>query len=269
MAITVGQTTAVTNTGVTSDAVTKPTGLEVGDVLVARVVNEDVVTTPPTGFTSVIATLGGTIKSEIFFKVADAGDVAASNFTFSYGGSTNSFIHLTRLIGARTVSTVSDSDGQGNINSATITSPGITPTVANSLIMFFAVVDDTNTGTIDSYTTATSPPVFTEATDGATTWIAISMAHGLRVQTTNTGNGTASFSAGTKNNIGQLIAISPRQEFTASDATTVTDTTSIIRALLFVVSDVVTLAESVAARVSLVFTNAVKNATSWINRSKS
>lgn len=78
----------VSNTA--SLVITKPTGLEVGETMVAIIANNSddgsVVgtITPPAGWTTVVSyNPGSLMRLGAYYKVADSGDVAASNFTFT------------------------------------------------------------------------------------------------------------------------------------------------------------------------------------------
>jgi hypothetical protein len=73
--------------------ITKPTGLAVGDLMVAVIgKDDDVLINLPSGWSSPAGLFYGTasgndLYSRIFYKVADAADVAASNFTWTFGDS--------------------------------------------------------------------------------------------------------------------------------------------------------------------------------------
>jgi hypothetical protein len=73
--------------------ITKPTGLAVGDLMVAVIgKDDDVLINLPSGWSSPAGLWQGTssgndLYSRIFYKVADAADVAASNFTWTFGDS--------------------------------------------------------------------------------------------------------------------------------------------------------------------------------------
>ena len=74
-----------TNTMGTGGVLTKPTGLAVGDLMVAIVVAETVADlASPGGWTNQGSRdTANYAKTKLFTKVADSGDVAASNFTFT------------------------------------------------------------------------------------------------------------------------------------------------------------------------------------------
>lgn len=75
--------------GVVNDAdtdlvITKPTGLSVGDLLLfVGGIGDTRSYTLPSGWTSQSNVSDGTFRIEVFSKIADAGDAAATNFTFN------------------------------------------------------------------------------------------------------------------------------------------------------------------------------------------
>lgn len=270
MAITVGATTSANNISTSSLAVDKPENLSLGDVLVAKVLfdGNNETFTAPTGFTSIqsdnLSSVSGTLKSEIFVKVADANDVAATDFTFTCSGSGEMAVTLTRVIGAKIIDV--QSNGKSNNDSSTITSGGVTPTEANSLIMFFAAADDVNSGDIDSYALTNDDITWTEGFDITHTWAKESMAYGVRTETTATGNATAASIS--EDNIGQLIALNPIQEISVSDSVTATDSESAIRDINLDISDSVTATDELEAEVKNPVFNTEKNEATWTNLEK-
>jgi hypothetical protein len=64
--------------------VTKPTGLAVGDLMVAHLYHSVQTITGLAGFTELINNSDGSdISGKILYKIADSSDVAASDFTFN------------------------------------------------------------------------------------------------------------------------------------------------------------------------------------------
>lgn len=74
-----------TATGSTSISLTKPTGLAVGDLMVALVINynDNYSFTKPTGWTTYDTRQGSNMCYNLDWKIADSSDVAASQFTWS------------------------------------------------------------------------------------------------------------------------------------------------------------------------------------------
>ncbi|MCK4501362.1 hypothetical protein KAU11_12750, partial [Candidatus Babeliales bacterium] len=80
---------------VTSIVITKPTGLAVDDLMVAKIalydwLDDNRTLSTPAGWTLAANSTTGTstrlVRIADFYKVADSGDTAASDFTFSASG---------------------------------------------------------------------------------------------------------------------------------------------------------------------------------------
>lgn len=192
--------------------VTKPTGLAVGDLMIAHVRwvsasggnNINV----PSGWTSFNSTNGGNLTSTIMYKIADASDVAASFFTFSDTNGSSKSVAVSRISDPYTTTPLDQFHGTGANSGSSLTDTGITPTLANDLMLIFITSDSTVAGarTASGYAVATTDPPWTEAYDvnnGADE--AIAMAYGVRDPKTATGNVTATLSGDTAGNIIQII----------------------------------------------------------------
>lgn len=83
--------TAPGTANTTSFTVTKPTGLAVGDLMIAFVtINNSGISSAPSGWTlfdSDASSVGEAWANYVYYKIATSGDVAASNFTWTAGGS--------------------------------------------------------------------------------------------------------------------------------------------------------------------------------------
>ncbi len=123
---------------------TKPAGLVVGELMVALftqgvAVGTDDVNTAPSGWTYV-GKIFSTEGEMLYFswKVADSGDVAASNFTWAMTASHVYHGHIASYTGAHTTAPFPTSAHYAlntNTASTTATTSTITPTVDNCLIV--------------------------------------------------------------------------------------------------------------------------------------
>lgn len=157
-----------------SVTVTKPTGLAAGDLMVAFVTVLNLTSAPdtPSGWTAVTNVTTSGRYVQLFAKVADSSDAAASNFTFTHGtGSAELHVLLYRVTGTftsaaniyATAAAVAGSEPSSNVFRYT---NGITPNTASSLLILFATQDvGENDGTSDGYTLQTSNPTWTERLD--------------------------------------------------------------------------------------------------------
>ena len=203
----------------TSCVITKPAGLAVGDLMIAQVVGTDPVSgnlgtfTAPAGWTSIRQdTMSSNLASALFWKIADASDVAASTFTFTATGATSNRGAITAWYGHNPINPINAHNGQTNAASTTVTSAGITPSVADCMILLFCGIYDNNTQS--GYAIAIDDPLFmSEAYDLPSNLsfdLGLSLGYTTRSQTTATGDGTAT-SSGSDANIGQLVAIAPNR----------------------------------------------------------
>ena len=88
MAFTHRNTQGTSSESAGSITITKPTNLAVGDLMVAVIGKDDdpAIDTVPSGWSTADTngtTTGNDVRSGFYYKVADAADVAASNFTWS------------------------------------------------------------------------------------------------------------------------------------------------------------------------------------------
>lgn len=213
MAVAVRSHGLSTEASSTSCVVPKPSGLAVGDLMVAHITaRTNVTVTNPGSWSTIRAeTISGVLTSHLAWKIADSGDTAASNFTFTLSGTAVNLGAITAFTGHHTSSPIGANNGTATAsNSTTISSAAITPAAADSMICFFAVFGGSNgTGQIASYQIPTSNPTWTEQYEQFTELgndITFSMAYGTRAATTSTGTGTATADI-SRNNIGQMIAI--------------------------------------------------------------
>lgn len=271
----------------TSTVIDKPTGLAVGDCLIAHVVaftsvaQESNVFNTPTGWTSVnsasITDAGANtvVKEFCFSRIATSADVAATNFTFTWSGSSTSLGGaLYRISGSNpTPVTVSASASVEDQASPFSASASVTPTEADSLLLF--LVAGNGATAFNSYSIATSNPSWTEDydyTDGGSNSIA--GAHASRPQITATGNASVSYS-GPGDITVMIIVVRPTVSTTVTQvagALTLTGGTQAIKVGVRIVQVAAALmltgGTQLIKRVSQ-WTNLSKNSSSWTNQNKS
>lgn len=201
MSVAVQTFTAPSITSANSVVVTKPTGLAVGDLMVAFIAKLQAGTIDTiSGWTDSgagqqgVASSGTTLSGKVLYKVATSGDVAASNFTFTLTGGAGSFIgaSIHRIDGQHLTTPIDQAFGNSRQDDSSISAaggdyagPSFAPTRANELYLFFVAASGGTS--ISGYTIETSSPSWTEDYDTASTLI-MSAAHGTRSAATNTGN---------------------------------------------------------------------------------
>lgn len=198
----------------TDCVIVKPAGLSVGWLMLAHTHFREALTTvtPPANWTKIREILPEVSNNSttFFWKIADGGDVAADDFTFTGSENISNFGAISAWTGHDPTNPINAENGQENGYEATVTAPTITPSVANCAILLFSSCG--NDLTCNGYAIADDDPGgWAEAydiqyNDGSDT--AIAMAYVIRPETTATGNGTATLSASAQNN-GELVAIAP------------------------------------------------------------
>lgn len=141
MAVPTTSTQTNTSTGSTSVVITKPTGLAAGDLMVGYLITHAgsaITFTTPSGWTSLLSdTSASTRKFSVFTKVADSGDVAASNFTFSTSIASNYTLGiLTACQGVASGSEITASEIDTGASGTSISLTGTsTPATTDSLVL--------------------------------------------------------------------------------------------------------------------------------------
>lgn len=263
-----------TGSGTGTLTITKPTGLAVGDVLVASIFGTgggDVST--PSGWTSIITvdTDYDVSRARCFIKTADSSDVAASNFSFSnsFGGLCYGF--LSRLSGAAydKITTYNRS----NSSTSSVSYAGVTPAYADSLYLIVSAFANGSSSSpyFSNYAMATSNPTWTEQAEydngGG---YASSIASATRNASTATGNISLNISGLNANSdvYSYLLVFLP----TANVATTpsTVDLVSTIPPTLFPMSITSSVPAVTVVQENGIWTNDTQTATpTWVNDTQS
>lgn len=126
--------------------VTKPVGLAAGDLMVAVAgCGDNRTIAPPAGWTTVEDSTDGLYRFAVFTRIATAGDVAASNFTFTVNGTFSAAsIGLLRISGA--IDTGIITAYATGPNDTSITCANVTTAVNGSLVIWGAYQGGANSG---------------------------------------------------------------------------------------------------------------------------
>lgn len=151
--------------------ITKPTGLAEGDLMIACICAEDDNINTLSGWTELQEASAGSnqTSSSLQYKVADSGDVAASNFTFvrtNADGDTAGAI--LRVSGYAPTALFSDSETEVDINSATQIDAGVTldPITNGELIIVVSCISQvSSTSAVSSPAINGTNPTWTEVLD--------------------------------------------------------------------------------------------------------
>ena len=282
-------TTAIANESADNSlqvTLTKPAGLAAGELMIAVISYSDTVETQffaLTGWTShTLSQESGDLVTTILWKVADAGDAAASDFTFTKTAGDE----VVNLCAALMRITGSGFSGLGNItaadsgissDAAAVYTGGVTPT-ANSLLIMIATSGGT-TATASTYAIVTSDPTWTERAELTSIDSSpdnnLVIATAVRTEATATGNFSLTWSADPGESVGFLFSI--------QESTNVTVSPSVITATLSVqaptVSGGATVSPAVITMTATIqaptvtltdpkWTNTDKSSTSWVNQDK-
>jgi len=248
-------------------------GVTVGNLLVAQYIFNDTngattITKPSAGWTLIDRTarggsLGGT--SAIYWKTADSGDASSPSFTFSASAGSKARLAVVKIQAGRISSPIETSaNGQGASNP--INAATVTPSVADSLLLFFTTtVDNTS---VSGYTIPTSDPTWTESYDGFVNSSAFSssMAYASRPETTATGTPAATGSS-SSDNIGQIVVIYGAYASTFSETESVIDT--FIKTLNKIYMETTSVTDTLTTLKQRLWNTITKNVTSWLNQDKS
>jgi len=257
-------TTANTTFSSTNSLViTKPTGLAVNDLILAVVTDDGSTITPPSGF----ALYASNTSVFVYYKVADANDVAATNFTFGFSTTITRMGGMMRIYGHQFTSPLSayTTSTADNTFSPTLGST-ITPTYTDSLLIIFAHAYSGTTTTMSSFSNVTTPPTYTigwNVVDGASQLSA--MGYGMRNAATATGNFTGSGGNGSSDWRGICVCVNP-YTITIADTATITD--SKLVDITSLETDIVTTTESYLYSIGRIWRRAAKPITTWIFGSK-
>jgi hypothetical protein len=281
MAVSFASVASTTYAESTTVVVTKPTGLAVGDLMVAHIGVQSIDSTdsitPPSGWAEVQSNADGSMASALFTKVAVSGDVDASNFTFTSGNPAAVIAGaIYRITGAGGTPQVSG-EFKANASDTPSFAVGITPAVADTLILLFVATRDADGGrTASNYAIATSNPSWTEGYDLTGTAgsgeddYSLSSAYANRPQTSDTGNFSVSLGGGTNitDCIGQMMVIRPMVTSTIAESITLTEGVSLTQLLTITIAEAVALTEALSVTIGK-WANQAKSALgSWVNLDK-
>ncbi len=152
MAIAVASTSNA-GFGASPRTVTKPSGLAVGDLLVAVIACSGPTINLPSNWNSRVSDphTNGNLGLAIFDKVADASDVAASDFSFTHG--VQASVLLMRVTGAPQMSSPYDVSASAEEDTAggSVAITPITPQQNNSLLVLAKGHTSTSDGTSSTF----------------------------------------------------------------------------------------------------------------------
>jgi hypothetical protein len=179
--------------GSTSISMTVPSGVAVGDLLVADVDAAGTgAITPPGGWTQLINAAGFTTYSNVHYRVATAADVAGASYTWNLGSTRKAAGRMTSYVGVNT-STIGTPATTGNSTGTSITFNSVTTPAANSMVLLGAVALN-GSGTETLTPPAGTTTRFNLATSGTGSQLRAYTGEFVQASAGATGNKTASIS---------------------------------------------------------------------------
>lgn len=199
--------------------ITKPTGLEADDLLVAGIFCDrdsgagPISLNTPSGWTlqESVALTSSNAALAIYTKIADSSDAAASNFTFTAGFSSGQYMigHLLRFSSPGTDR--GGTSGIANQGTTTQTLAGFTPTAGATHVLFTVIAAAAVTGNYTAVSYATDNPTWTERGDlneqGTTTDATLAVYTATRSATTATGTITTTLSEDVASDRGAIAVL--------------------------------------------------------------
>lgn len=265
MAITVGSTSTKTS-HIQDMVITKPSGLVVGDLMVAAV-----------NFTQAISNPGGWTQLYnsgnfyVFYKIATSGDVAASNFTFGTSGNGAGFI--TRITGdIDTTNPLITFSPTTSTSTATPTASAISGAgLQPFLLMILGINRAAGSPTTSGYQVANTNPSWTELFDSGDSGVGVACAAAQYSLTTTTGAAQATLSASADSVFMGLLGINSTitRVSVLSFASTLISPTTTKKIAIAILSLASTLIAPVATTILKTWSNLTKHAASWQNEDKS
>jgi len=268
----------------TAIRVSMPAGVQVGDLLIAHGAGNSNLPTPLTSGWNALTTVGDVNNVKAYWKIADSGDLGATQDWTALAGSANTEaaeIGIVRITGHDPVNPIQQShftsSGSGG---TTVNDSGITPTPLQCLFLILAAgSNSTAARTTSGYAVANNNPSWAEVFDADSagsagsnhTLAALASANQTSSPGNATGNATAVFSGSESNYLVGIVAIAPAITLTAP--TQALTSTLIVPAFVRgIVAPIISIISTfIAPAVSTVlkkWSNQSKSTSAWNNQSK-
>jgi len=293
MSIVVESVSAVATARSSNLTVTKPTGVVVGNLLVAVLVSVDSGAGTNNGTWSILSTwndttsanLGSRAGFSIQYRIATSADVSASNYTFASSQSENLRGYMLRCSGNNIAGNPLGTTGQEaekDVVSATFTGNLTSYTPAeNGALVIMQVVGSSGgprNATVSGYTV---PNVsFTEGDDSShgdgSPALVQASAYGIQSTAAAITTYVATFSSSYDDHFGQFVLFLPPVNATGTNVLTETNTTTFTQAgtcdtigeNTLLETDTTMFAQNGTGTSPTQWTNEAKPSTTWVNETK-
>ncbi|TAD81659.1 MAG: DNRLRE domain-containing protein, partial [Bacteroidetes bacterium] len=210
-----------TAVGTNNVVITRPTGLQVGDLMIVNLqYTPNNTLTYPSGWTERVTYEGGSgsTRARIAYKVAIAADVSATNYTFSVASGVRIAGGISAFRGVNTATdggiNVLGTEVFANNSTTTIQPPAITTTAANSMVLFFSQLRLQNLSfnadwKLGGASGTAMNQLYVQNAPNNTDGCGVSGAFFIRPTTGSTGAGYQTTASGDGRRAGILMALTP------------------------------------------------------------
>ena len=259
--------------------ITKPTGLSVGDALVAFIFQigpDDTSPATPSGWTLLEGFNGeiNTVGGSCLAKIAEASDVAASDFTFSRTENDDNVSGVLFRVSGVVPSFITDSSATRITNTKTPTYTGLSTEITTPESLVFAVVTNNNSAGLSDLTISPSDITFTKYWEQNSSHVY----GGVRTETSTITTAAFTGSFGTDLADSTCVVLSIAAVLDASGTNTLTSTTSTTFAQagtadgvignVLTETDTTMFAQNGKETAPTQWTNEAKPSTTWVNETK-
>lgn len=280
MSLAYRSSSSATSSGTNDQVVTKPSNVAVGDLLIAiKSMNGATPTETQSGWTKIITFSSNSVVTQvIFYRIADSTDVAATNYTLTFGSNNTKVGAILAFSGGRSeqVVTGSASDVKTNNTNPVTMSNSVTNLYGISLLIMSIASADSDGGDYNKITgvsIANENPTWTsviQTPNNGSDIFGLRVFYALRDATvTTTGNSTINIS-GYATNVANMssIVISFPELKTNEISETVTYSETRLSTIKSTISETVTFTENFVSSIGRVWNKITKPVTTWINKQK-
>ncbi len=136
----VASSSSAPNSTSSTFALSAPTGIQVGDILIAEIAaigGTSVTLTAPAGWTLIVRTNSTTaFLQAVYYKIAVAADLGAT-YTWTLSSSQKSTGGMVAYRGVNSYEPINAFSGQANASSTSVTAPSVTTTASNAMVVGF------------------------------------------------------------------------------------------------------------------------------------
>lgn len=265
---------AVFETSGNQITITKPSGVAVGNLLVTYLGGTQTNVTTLSGWTLLTTQISssGNCQGKVYWKIADSGDVSATDYTWVGITSDLTTGCMVRIDGQHSTNPVAvfAKDGAPVNTTTPAFNITVTPGNANSVLLYFISSYDASTSsTASGYNVATSNPSWTEIFDNTVdvgVAFQASAAYATRPEVTATGNAGVTMTNTQDEFTGIMVVVKPSIVSTSTETESVVDT--LVRGVTKTLSETESVVDTLTKTKQRDWDNQSKSASTWTNETK-